>query len=564
MRSVCVVGGLLTLVAGAAALSASGCVIDYIGGCEGTRTCEPTVPFGYDGSTGAGGGGGAGGSGGWGSAGGAGGHGGEGLDPCTPRDDETSVPDDCGVFVSKDGDDIKAKKNPSKQAPFRTFNAALAFIDSEAYRSANRPRNVYVCDQKFEEEVVVHEATAIYGGLNCAIDWRWTAGARSSLTSPADTVPLTIFGGEGRVRVERMEISARNATVTGGSSIAVRAQNGLVELTRCELKAGAGAPGESPVKEPQVMTTESADGKAGEDANCGSFATLGGSGGAATPDSGGCSAGGKGGYGGNGVGQPGDDAEAGGGLGGIGATTNQVCTSGDDGGAANEAGAPGTGASAMEIAEVEVWSEGANGAGPYNYRNASGQKGLSGANGKGGGGGGSGSGYSYKIFGAVIKCKAGAGGGGGAGGCGGNGGAGGGGGGSSIGVLIVNTEMILEATSIDTSSGGAGGNGAAGQDGANGGKAGVGGAGSVTQGVNGSGHITTSGCPGGAGGKGSKGGGGGGGRGGHSIGILSLSSTITPANVPIKLGPVGAGGNGGDQANTGAQGVQKDVLLLPQ
>jgi hypothetical protein len=556
MRSVCVVGGLLALVAGAATLSLSGCAIDYVGGCEGTRTCKPTEPFGDVGSAGGAGGSGGVGNGGVGNggAGGGGGQGGEAPGPCEPHEDGATVPEECGVFVSLGGNDKAAEMNPSKQNPFKTFGAALAFMATEEYLKLNRPRNVYVCAEAFEEEVKVHEGAAIYGGLDCANDWRWVAEGRSSLTSLEDTIPLTIFGGMKTTRVENMQITAVAAKALGESSIALRVQDGNVELSRCDLQAGAGAQGEIAKADLSIQTNDSANGQPGQTANCIVLETKteGGPGGIATQDSGACSSGGNGGDGKSGNGHDGFAGDGELNNYGLGGTLNNACTPGGAGSNGLN-GSSGKGASDTDWGDITP----ADNTGPYKYKNASGLAGWPGTKGNGGGGGGAGHGSV-----GSIKCRGGAGGGGGAGGCGGNGGAPGGGGGSSIGLLSVGAQVTLESVIVRTNNGGEGGHGAAGQAGGGGGLGGLGGEFNQVVYMN-QVYPGDAGCAGGNGGNGGNGGGGGGGRGGHSIGILSRNSEIIKRDATIELGTVGVGGNGGDEMNSGADGFKGDELSLP-
>jgi hypothetical protein len=176
-----------------------------------------------------------------------------------------------------------------------------------------------------------------------------------------------------------------------------------------------------------------------------------------------------------------------------------------------------------------------------------GQKGKPGSDataGHGGGGGGGGGGQ------VCVLCNNGSGNGGG-----GGGGAGGGGlggepgwpGGGSFGLYLVDSTVVISASSTITS-----GNGGDGGRGGDGGKPGVGGNGGL--GATYCKSEIGEGGNGGLGGFGGHGGAGGGGAGGPSVAIVTVGTAKASVNAStLKFGEPGRGGSGG----TGASGLGK-------
>lgn len=173
---------------------------------------------------------------------------------------------------------------------------------------------------------------------------------------------------------------------------------------------------------------------------------------------------------------------------------------------------------------------------------SAGGNGTLGTSGKGGGGGGGSGGCDT----GTDSYGAGGGGGGAGGAAAPTAGTGGTGGGGSFGILIVNSNVTVNNSSITRGNGGKGGNGGNsgfGQPGAGGGSGGAG-AGGAQAGGNG-----------GNGGSGGNSGGGGGGAGGVVYGIYQSGSTVTVTNTTYSGGVPGAGGSG---VNSGATGSVND------
>jgi hypothetical protein len=84
----------------------------------------------------------------------------------------------------------------------------------------------------------------LYGGLDCAADWAWVGTTtKTSLSGPADTIPLRLGSGASGARVLDFDVRAADAVVAGGSSIAVLVEGASAELLRCSVTAGNGAAG---------------------------------------------------------------------------------------------------------------------------------------------------------------------------------------------------------------------------------------------------------------------------------------------------------------------------------
>lgn len=432
---------------------------------------------------------------------------------CVPGEGAGPLADTCGLFVSASAE---PGGDGSQARPFSTLAAAI-----EAAK--DRPeRRVYACAETFAEAVVLPAELTLHGGLDCANGWAFDADARTTI-APTAGIPVTFAPGK-KTRVENVEIVAPPGAppdpasanpLSGGSSIAALAQPGsTVELVRCDLEAGDGAPGASAMELPPVAAA--ADGGSGDAACLTGAGGLAGVNGCGDPPT--STNGGNGGMGGDTVsadgmpGSPGQGAfSAAGGSPQTGATP---CTAGDPG----QSGDPGKAGAGGALKGTLLDEE---------HKGSPGTAGEAGRPGNGGGGGGGGK--------ACTNDRGAGGGAGGAGGCAGAKGDGGGAGGSSIALWAVEAEVTLEQVTLTTKKGGAGGAGAAGQQGGAGGKAGV--AGAAADG--------SEACAGGEGGSGGDGGPGGGGEGGHSVAIVW--NTVPPKLLETTFlpGAPGVGGAGG-------------------
>ena len=443
----------------------------------------------------------------------------------------------CAVFVSSSlGDDDTA--DGTRERPFATLSQAVK-------SAAGAP--VYACAETFQEAVAISGTAVVYGGRDCKNDWGQLDGTPTLVEAPVSAVALRIAA-EAEVAMYDFALRAADAALDGGSSIAVIAgKDATLELTRCSIEAGAGAPGRSQqVAAPAEVGESGTDGASAcataEDVANGPV-------GAQNVCGADTSSGGKGGNGyvtkektrSGGGGAVGTDVSK---NGGAGETDTTPCEAGGDGENGKDGG-PGAGATGV-----------GNIGSAFGFAGVAGVDGAPGTPGFGGGGGGGAKGGIGEslcpMTDAEVQLGSGAtGGSGGAGGCGGKGGAGGGAGGASIGVVSIGANLVLTTVTIAVKSGGAGGSGAEGQSG---GAGGPGGAGGIAEPAG-----LKAACAGGAGGSGGKGGPGGGGLGGHSIGIAHTGAAPDTGSVIIDVGAAGAGGPGAAGAGDGAAGLSANV-----
>ncbi len=462
---------------------------------------------------------------------------------CIPSESKDPVANSCGMFVSSSlGTDDAAADRGTQAKPFKTIGAALMKADVA---------RVYACAESFSEAVTISTAVDLYGGLACK-GWAYLgATKKTTLTAPADAVPLTLSGD---AKIEDFAITAADAKMDGGSSIAVIVDQAVASFARCDLVAGTGKAGlagttpTDPVWPPDssniaikgndgaaacASTMKNDGGFPKENDLCSSMmgGPIGGSGGNGFVASGS-----------NGDLQPIATAQTA--LGGQGETgAGWDCSVGQGAvgvnGAVGSSGDGATGASSLGVLDKS------------GYTGAPGQPGGLALPGQGGGGGGGAKGKPL--------CAGASGGGGGVGGCGGGGGLGGKAGGASIAVVSLGAMLSFEKVTIKAGVGGDGGNGGDGQGGGVGGKGGTGGNGNATA------PATLKACDGGAGGQGGTGGKGGGGRGGHAIGIAYTGAAMpSTKGATFTKGTPGKGGTGAvDLLHDGDPGVQANVQAFP-
>jgi hypothetical protein len=431
---------------------------------------------------------------------------------CIPSMATGAVADTCGVFVSPSGDDGNAG---TKEKPLKTITVALG-----------KGTTVYACAgaMPYPEALTVSTEVAIYGALDCS-SWVYRAATKTQLASAADAVALTVMSTAGGTEVHDFIITAADASVPGGSSIAVLVDQASALFQNVDVNAGSGATGAAGMEQAQVMTPATAKGSDGtDDPMCNVPGSIGGGLGGKNMCGGTDTSGGGGGTGfaatAGGPGGGGNPMVTS--NGGSGQTTTVACNASDPKGDAGSTGTPGTGA------------RGAGSVSDSGYQGPMGTPGTPGTPGQGGGGGG-----------GALACDsptdmfAGpSGGGGGAGGCPGMPGNAGQSGGSSIGILALGAKVTLTTVSIRTKTGGAGGTGGDGQQGGPGGSPGQA-------------PASTNACDGGKGGQGGAGGPGGGGAGGHSIALAIKGGTLPDlSGTTIVSGTGGTGGPGGDMDMT--------------
>jgi hypothetical protein len=406
--------------------------------------------------------------------------------------------------------------------------------------------NIYVCDEQFEENIVVQSGITLYGGLHCNNGWTYTGGAQTRLLGSGFPPVMRFLDGPNTTTVYDMDVTAADGSSAGVSSAGASVEGGTVVFVRVDVLAGngtAGAAGSTPADNigPSDPNDVAIKGNApGTNTFCtGNLAEF------SAPSKANpmcpSSIGGASGAGEAGVvaPQPGSQGQVAGGAGGTptggGATvcnaTGCSCESNGVGtaGGSGASGANGAGATTLGMFGSTGWW------------GAEGAQGATGNNGRGGGGG------AGAFSGPSNTCGRG-GSGGGAGGCGGFGGTGGQAGGGSFAVYVLSGSFSTIGGSLSTKSGGKGGDGGLGQTGGVGGNGGTGGA-----------------CAGGKGGTGGAGGRGGGGAGGHSVAVLyAPNTTITiDGTTTLAVGTPGAGGMGGDANGIGVAGRSQATWEFP-
>ncbi|MRG97336.1 PGRS family protein [Polyangium spumosum] len=451
---------------------------------------------------------------------------------CTdsPSSNPDVIRNECGFFVSANGDDANAG---TAEKPFKTLGKA---VDAAKVAKAR----IYACaDGVYAERVDLPGGVSVFGGFSCVDGaWKYDAATGAAIhpatPGPGEVQASLRVMGKGASQIEDVVVRASDAGFPGGSSIAVIVHATTVDFARTKIVAGsgaAGAQGATPTDDigPEDPSDPAIIGNNGQSACMGG--SMGNPGGQPKVNMLCTTAiGGRGGTGFDVVdGGQGDDGlpvVAGFGMGGVGEGAVQ-CQKGYEGSNGSE-GDEGAGATADGILDATK-----------GYVGASGMPGTAGTPGQGGGGGGGAKGS--------INCNGASGGSGGAGGCAGSGGLGGLSGGSSVGVVAINATLRFDAVDITAGNGGQGGDGGFGQTGGIGGNGGTGGYGAPNPGA------TSPACNGGRGGNGGNGGTGGGGRGGHSIGIASKGGNVSEMGATITTGGAGLGGaGGGAMAGVGA------------
>ncbi|MFO0711129.1 MAG: hypothetical protein U0353_14875 [Sandaracinus sp.] len=478
-----------------------------------------------------------------------------------------------GILVSVTMGNDTASCGLELDHPCRTIAHAMTRAITESRH------DLFLMAGTYDEVVVLRDGLRLFGGY----DTSWVRGSRAESAhrtvirgalDMAESQYLTVRAHDLIVAptLENLILVGPSPSTTSGlSSYVIHVENtsGL-NVIRCTLQQGngaAGVVGSAGLDAPAVVATVDmggddggnadyyistcdnvtlgAGGRAGTNACAGGPSTLpvnagsGGDGGTMDTvcffvcDGVECSA--TAGQSGTGAGQIMTGGYGAPGTGGAGTTT---CGPGTDGhGGRVQNGGAGAGASSPRGRVM----------GGYFVGNGGGSGSL-GENG-GGGGGGGGSGGCDVGFGIGDNSYGAGGGGGGAGGCAArSGGGGGGGGGGSFGVFAVSSTVTVDDCEMQRGVGGSGGAGGAGGRGQSGGPGGRGGAGAGT---------AVGGGVGGAGGHGGHAGGGGGGAGGPSVGVFSMSSTVTVTGAIYTGGTPGAAGVGGVSA-PGAMGAEDD------
>ena len=450
------------------------------------------------------------------------------------------------IFVSPRGDDSQPG---TMTRPMKTLAAAIAAAEAAG-------KDVYAALGTYSETVNLVSGVNLFGGYDDTVNpARWGRALGNTTIIQGSSVAVVGANLTQNTQVQLFTIQANAGFGPGASSYGVQlygtAANVTVTLrgdTIVPSDAAGGAAGVSGGSGSSGGNgTNGANGGAGGTSSC---SVQGGNGGAAVCGST------------NGVsGQNGSGVC--GGSGGQGTSSNGSCCGGGGTNAPGDsvAGCQGTDGTNGAAAPANGTFSGTGGFVPGVSHG-----GVSGTNGSGGGGGGSGSGdsdntsFCFCISSCCSNPCGGAGGGGGAGGCGGTAGSAATGGGASIAVVAINTNLVVDTTTMNAGHGGAGGSGG---NGGLGGGFGIGGTGQPSQG-----GEAGAGAAGQAGGRGGHAGSGSGAPGGPSSCLVysaAFAPTLTNFNCSTAGG--GAGGAGGSnaqlgQAPSGAAGQTANTIVL--
>jgi hypothetical protein len=180
-----------------------------------------------------------------------------GSSACVASKSKSPIADSCGIFVSSSlGNDMG---NGTKAKPYKTIGAAIAKASG---------RRVYACAELFTEAVTISSAVELYGGFDCSHNWTYDGANRTSLTAAADAIPMIVASG---AAIHDFAIEAADATVAGGSSIAVLDNGADLSLENVDLRAGAGVAGMPGAAQTKVMTPATANGGFGHQCDIGPF-----------------------------------------------------------------------------------------------------------------------------------------------------------------------------------------------------------------------------------------------------------------------------------------------------
>lgn len=436
-------------------------------------------------------------------------------DNCVDKPLSPECADDASaLFVSKTADPATADGTVAH--PYASIRTALE-------KATDAKKRVYVCEGTYEEQVSIEKVpVTLIGGIAC--DFR-SPGGKPKIAPPSG-IALSIAAVGGASVLDVAVQGSSEPSTKGASAIGMfvtTAKNVL--LRRVDVVAGRAQNGTEGPAGTQNWSGDAVPANANSGMSGGPAPACGKCADGATSSSAG--------QGGNANGSFPGDGSAVPKVGTSNAGVNKPSPDPGKSGANGEARPAAKGAARPGVLMATSWNT-----------EATSQPGPIGNPGQGGGGGGA----SQTVGGGSGGC----------GGCGGGGGGNGGNGGSSVALLVFESEITIEESTLTASEGGDGGPGAPGLDG-------------QAPSFGGSGVAG-----GGTGGYGAGGGGGGGGAGGHSAAIAHVGAApATDEKTVLKKSTAGAAGKGGDPGKPadpsgnegnagegGAPGAATEVLAL--
>ncbi|MEO8877818.1 MAG: hypothetical protein ABI461_19650, partial [Polyangiaceae bacterium] len=394
----------------------------------------------------------------------------------TPAANACVVNETLGVFVAPPSATDASAPDGTRGRPYTKLQQAIDTAKAQQKR-------VYACIGDYAEQITLADGVSIFGDLDCNRNWD-VVTAHASLKAPASPA-VHADQIKTATRIDSLDLVAPDATVPGGSSIALIANaSPALTIANAAIHAGAGMKGADGVEGTQLSNAGSAPGSDNSNSllapcvgivtgSCISAHAVAPAGGTNLCMGGPAIVSGPGGAGGIGIGDavvtstatfiefgnqyymiPGilasnGNPQPGNALTAAGGTKGNVLAATGSAGATGAVGA--NGASASQIGTISS----------AGFTPVDGSVGTNGQPGQGGGGG---AGYDYVTksttnysVGDAIYFSNGAG--GGAGGCPGLAGASGKGGGASIAIIANDSPLTLDTCTVQSSAGGDGGKG---------------------------------------------------------------------------------------------------------
>ncbi|XXZ15467.1 hypothetical protein WMF18_12685 [Sorangium sp. So ce315] len=207
-------------------------------------------------------------------------------DLCAGEPGSAPALDECGVFVSEQGND---NSPGTKGAPVKTLQHAIGLAAHGRGHGEAPTRRVYACGGVFEEAISLPRGVDLWGGRLCAGgDWSYGGplDGQSALTviAPPVGIPVRVLGGDDAVNARDdatsvifgvRAVAADASASDGKSSIAMLLSPGARAIVRAsEIFAGDGKDGEPGEDAPSFRASAGVVGNNGVDA-CSTDVALG-------------------------------------------------------------------------------------------------------------------------------------------------------------------------------------------------------------------------------------------------------------------------------------------------